>query len=104
MSLSSTVTDRRSSRRGSIWTGIVAGIASLLSPLLLQAGPAAASAQPAAVRSVPSGPYGFDAPDAVAAIRNDLFIANRAGNSVTEVNAVDGALVRIFSGARYKLN
>ncbi|MHB1509631.1 MAG: NHL repeat-containing protein [Acidimicrobiales bacterium] len=104
MSLSSIGTDRQSSGRSLLWTGVVAGVAGLLTPALLQVAPAAASGRPAAVRSVLSGPYGFNAPDAVAAIGNDLFVANRAGNSITEVNAVNGALVRIFSGARYKLN
>ena len=36
---------------------------------------------------------------AIAADRGDLFVTNNYGNTVTEINAATGALVRVISGS-----
>jgi hypothetical protein len=41
---------------------------------------------------------------ALALYRDDLFVANYSGGSVTEVNASTGALVRVISGPQYQFN
>jgi hypothetical protein len=46
--------------------------------------------------------YGFDGPAAAAMVKGDLFVANSAGNSVTEVNASTGAFVAKIAGPRFK--
>src|SRR5215472_5338676 len=45
-----------------------------------------------------AGGYGFSAPAGIAFDGTHLWIANVAGNSVTEVNAADGSLVRVLTG------
>jgi hypothetical protein len=45
--------------------------------------------------------YGFNQPTAIAVANGDLWIANRAGNSVTETNAA-GGFIRKLSAARYR--
>jgi hypothetical protein len=46
----------------------------------------------------------FDAPDSAAVVGKHLFVANGGSNSVTEVNASDGAYVATISGARYRFD
>lgn len=48
-----------------------------------------------------SDPYGFSAPDAAIVDGSVLFVANKGGNSVTEVNAGDGAYISTLQGPRY---
>ncbi|HEV8063282.1 MAG TPA: hypothetical protein VGP46_00560 [Acidimicrobiales bacterium] len=62
-------------------------------------GAQALAALPAVATTTSS--YGFDSPDAAVLSGPDLFVANSAGKSVTEVSASTGALVRILSGAAY---
>jgi hypothetical protein len=86
-------------------------------------GPAAASGVPAqgAVKLIFGPQYRFDNPGAgpmryvdggnttmfwccggaMAASGNDLFVMNGDGNSLTEINASTGALIRVISGAQY---
>jgi hypothetical protein len=59
---------------------------------LMVAGPAAAHSY----QSLPS--YDFDAPNSAAVSGADLFVTNRANNSVTEVNASNGSYVATISG------
>ncbi len=62
------------------------------------------SLAPMAVRSL-SGVkvfgWGFDDPDGVASDGIHVWVANQGGNSVTELSASTGALVRVDSGPRY---
>jgi len=52
-----------------------------------------------------AGPVGeFNSPDAVAVQGARVWVANGGGNSVTEINANTGALIRIISASRYQLN
>ncbi len=44
--------------------------------------------------------WSFDDPRALALRGPDLFVANYYGNSITEVSASTGALVRVISGHR----
>jgi DNA-binding beta-propeller fold protein YncE len=46
----------------------------------------------------------FASPDAIAADRARVWVANNGGNSVTELSAATGALIRVISGQRYQLN
>jgi hypothetical protein len=46
--------------------------------------------------------WGLYEPDALASSGSDLFAANFAGNSVTEVSASTGALVRVIHGPSFK--
>jgi len=45
--------------------------------------------------------YGFDDPTAITVAGADLWVTNFKGNSVTEVVAATGRLVRRLSGANY---
>ena len=45
--------------------------------------------------------YDFDAPTSAAVVGADLFVANGANNSVTEVTASDGSYVATISGAHF---
>jgi hypothetical protein len=54
----------------------------------------------------PTGPeasagYGLDSPTSAAVVGTDLFVANGAGNSVTEVNASTGGHVATVRGAAF---
>ncbi len=49
------------------------------------------------VRTVSGTKFGFDNPTAIAVAGPDLFVANEANNSVTEVAAATGALVRTIT-------
>jgi hypothetical protein len=71
-----------------------AGVAGLLvaGTLVATAGPAAADA------------YNFDSPTSAVAVGADLFVANGAGNSLTELNASTGALVAVLSGPSYQFD
>jgi DNA-binding beta-propeller fold protein YncE len=46
----------------------------------------------------------FDSPDAVAVQGATVWVANGGGNSVTEINAATGALIRVITASRYRLN
>ena len=63
--------------------------------------------QALAVPRAPAGtsaPYGFNAPDAAVLDGPVLFVANKGGNSVTEVNAGTGAYISTIQGPRYHLD
>jgi hypothetical protein len=65
---------------------------------------AVVGAEPTTFASAPSSGHRavhFDAPDSAAVVGRHLFVANSAGNSVTEVNASTGAFVASISGARF---
>ena len=47
---------------------------------------------------------GFRQPDAIASDGTHVWVANNDGNSVTELNASTGALVKVISGSRYEFN
>jgi hypothetical protein len=48
--------------------------------------------------------FGFDQPQAIVAAGRDLFVANGAGDSVTEVDATSRSLVRTISGAQFEFS
>ena len=50
------------------------------------------------------GSYGFSYPHGIAFDGAHVWITNEAGNSVTEVNALDGSWVRTLSGGNYGFN
>jgi hypothetical protein len=52
------------------------------------------------VASLTSGPYGIDAPTAIAASGPDIFVANSV-KSISEINASTRQLVRIVFGSQY---
>ncbi len=64
-------------------------------------GPAGLPALPGWGTVVYGAQYQFNDPSALAADGGDLWVANAAGNSLTEVDAADGSLVRTVSGASY---
>jgi streptogramin lyase len=64
-------------------------------------GRAGQAAAPAALVSGPQ--YHFDDPAALAVHRGDMWVANAAGNSLTEVNTASRSLIRVLSAARYRL-
>lgn len=91
---------RRSYKRG-----LAAGVTGLVVGLLLSAAsPAEGAMHLAAAGSAKQGPYGFNSPDAAAVSGADLFVANKAGNSISELNASSGAYIRVIAGAAFKLN
>ena len=45
--------------------------------------------------------YGFDSPDAITSDGTHVWVANLYGNSVTELSASTGALVRVIRGSSY---
>jgi hypothetical protein len=64
--------------------------------------PSLALASPLAPAAV--DPYGFNSPDAAVLDGSALWVANKAGNSVTEVNAATGAYMAIIQGPQYHLD
>ena len=65
----------------------------------------------ALVRVITGKAYDFGSPTGMATNGPDLFVADRSigagpieANSVTEVNAATGALVRVLAGARFRFN
>jgi hypothetical protein len=83
------------SRRGTGRAGVVLGGCLTLAAALATIGISAAAGQSAAA-------YGFDGPAAATLVKGDLFVANGAGNSVTEVNANTGAFVARIAGPKFK--
>lgn len=80
------------------WLQAVVGVGAVAAMAL---GAVGAGAIPALAQHAQSAnPYGFDGPDAVALSGGDLFVANRAGNSVTVISTASGALVATISGSR----
>jgi hypothetical protein len=51
------------------------------------------------VRLLSSPAYKFNEPQGMAVAGDDLFVGNGGGNSVTELDASTGALVRVLSGS-----
>jgi len=71
--------------------------------LLTAAGPALAATP--GTRSAASAPFpAFDAPSAIAAAGADLFVANAADSTVTEIAAASGSLVATISAKRFGLD
>jgi DNA-binding beta-propeller fold protein YncE len=79
-------------------------IAGLLLGALVAASPAGAALRSTHPSSKRPGDYRFNAPDAAAVAGADLFVANRMGNSITEVRASNGAFVRLIEGSRYRFD
>ena len=48
--------------------------------------------------------YKFDSPAAIAAVGSNLFVTNSVSDTVTEVDASTGSLVRVISGSSYKFD
>ena len=48
--------------------------------------------------------WGFGSPDAIASDGTHVWVANYDANSVTELSAKTGGLVKVISGSRYKFN
>jgi DNA-binding beta-propeller fold protein YncE len=48
--------------------------------------------------------WGFNYPGAVSSDRTHVWVANYVGNSVTELAAATGALVKVISGSSYGFN
>jgi hypothetical protein len=48
--------------------------------------------------------WGFSEPDVVASVGGDLFVADGGYNSITEIDAAAGALVRVIAGPKYRIN
>jgi streptogramin lyase len=63
---------------------------------------------PAAASAALPGPHvfgwGFNDPDAVSSDGTHVWVANSGGDSVTELDAATGALVKVILGARYQFN
>ena len=75
-----------------------------LAAFTLGAGVAAGSTPRAPRHVAPRSSYGFKSPDALAVDGHDLWVANRAGNSVTELTSPVGSWVRTISAPRYRFN
>lgn len=77
----------------------------ILAVLLLGAGtvvmPAAASASTVAHPNPQIPTPWFDGPSALASNGTDVWVANGAGNSVTELDATTGGVLRVLSAPRY---
>ena len=87
-------------RRHRVAPGLVVG--AMLAGALVTAGQAAAApvTSPGA-RSASA--YGFSTPDAATLDGGVLFVANKGGNSVTEINAASGGhIVARITGSRYR--
>ncbi|HKH88385.1 MAG TPA: hypothetical protein VKA05_06160 [Acidimicrobiales bacterium] len=96
-----TTHDARSGRRRrrSVVPGLL--VAPLLVGVLSTAGPAVAAqtAAPASARLACT--YGFNTPDAAAIDGSDLFVANKGGNSVTELSPTSGACIGNVTGSQF---
>ena len=57
----------------------------------------------ALVRVIQGATYGFIDPDALVVSGPDLYVANGAGESVTEINRSTAGLVQVFSNSSYPL-
>ena len=68
------------------------------------AGSFVGTAVAAPTREVATTGYGFSAPDAAVLGGGTLFVANKGGNSVTEVNAATGAYISTLRGPQYKFD
>ena len=66
----------------------------------LSSGPSSAP-EPLRCSAISPGGYRLDHPTALAAHDDHLWVANEAGNSVTEINASAGALIRVLAGRQY---
>ena len=56
------------------------------------------------MRVISGSSYGFNAPTAITSSVTDVWVANLEGNSVTELSASTGNLVRVISGSSYGFN
>src|SRR5262249_39997972 len=66
--------------------------------------PRPASTAQASPRDVRVPGWAFAGPDAIAADRARVWVANNGGNSVTELSAATGALIRVVAGQRYQFS
>jgi hypothetical protein len=90
---------------GKTVVGVVALSAVALSGLALPSTPAAVAEGPgAAPTSSRVFGWGFDDPSAVVVAGGDLYVANSLSNSVTEVAASTGRLLRVISGPVYRFD
>jgi serine/threonine protein kinase len=84
---------------------VVVAVAVAFTLTALPSGPAnpanTANGKPALVAVYSASRYGFQDPDGIAADGTHLWIANYAGNSVTELNVSTGAWMRTLSGGEY---
>jgi DNA-binding beta-propeller fold protein YncE len=83
----------------------VIGVVGLLTALILVA---CAPASGAVSETPLSGPHvfgwGFRYPEAVASDGTHVWVANSGGDSVTELSASSGALVKVISGSAYQFD
>jgi hypothetical protein len=86
-------------RRGGAAITLVGAMISTV--VLVGTGPAVAQSHATTSRSN-VGTYNFSSPTSAAVAGADMFVANGAGNSVTEVNASTGAFISQISGPHYK--
>jgi hypothetical protein len=78
---------------GSITVGTTAGTA-----------PGASNVQVPVTTTLNDTGFGFSNPSSIVTDGTNLWIANTQGNSVTEINATSGALVRVLSGISFGFN
>src|SRR6266581_217839 len=74
----------------------------LLAGSLLASSPGLAAASSAALSGVHVSGGDFSSPAAIASDGTHVWVANYDGNSVTELSARTGRLVKVISGSRYK--
>ena len=56
------------------------------------------------MRTLSGGGYRFNQPAGIAVDGTHIWITNPHGNSVTEIDAADGALIRTLSGGSYRFS
>lgn len=86
------------------WIRRIACTACLVTALASTAATLTTAAAAVTAASATGATYGFASPDALAVAGGKLWVANRANNSLTEVDATTGALVRRLSGRSYGFN
>jgi len=89
-------------RRSRQSVGLATAIVTMGASLIFLAGPAVAAGR--AGGETATSPYGFNSPDAAALAGSDLFVANRGGNTLTELKAASGHFVRLIGGAACAFN
>jgi len=94
---------RQHVQKSLIRTGVYAvALAVAASACAMGTAPAAlAGTAPASLRGVNVLGWGFDDPAAVTAAGNRIWVANDQSNTVVELSARTGALIRVISGSRH---
>jgi serine/threonine-protein kinase len=96
---------RRRGKTRAVWGAGAAAAVAAAGALTFALWPASpAPLPPVTSRELAGSSYGFSSPNAVVLAGSRIWVANSAGNSVTELNASTGSVIRILDGASYQFD